>query len=342
MANELVEVKIPSYLSTILAANPELEELNKELGAGFAGSPAYPQIRVKGMRFRVIDGDIDTVLKSLEIPVVVLRAKEHPERSFYMKPFVEGEEVSPDCCSSNGVTPNADYHINATCAGCAHNVWGTGKKSDGTPSDGKACKERKFIVVAPVDANGIVTEKAFGMSLPTKSGTPWSQYVKQLDIHGVKVPLVVTKIGFSEKESYPVFTFTYGGPVLESEIPKIVRLIKAPEVLSMIDAKVPTMPPTMPPTTPTPTPPTMPPTMPPTETAAEKEKRHRRTKAEMEAAKAAEAKPTDNPFEAAEPETKPADNPFESATSEVVQDPGVPSQAAIAAALGLPFALHGE
>jgi len=220
----------------LLKEHPELAGLMQELAAGTSSGPTYPQIKLKGTRFRMIDGEIDELLKVVELRVAILRAKEHPERSYYVKPYVEGEEQAPDCKSENGITPDADcvYPQNTSCAGCRHNAWGTGTKADGTPSGGKACKERKLIVVAPVDKDGIVFEKAFGMSIPPTSLTPYGKYVDQLKMHGVKIPaFVITTIGFADA-NHPILTFAYSATLKVSEQAKVIKLMTAPETVGII------------------------------------------------------------------------------------------------------------
>jgi hypothetical protein len=288
-----------------------------ELAAGTSSGPAYPQIKMKNARFRIVDGENDQILKTTEITVALLRAKEKPERRFYLKPYVEGEEQAPDCKSSNGIVPDADSvdKQNSCCEGCQHNAWGTGKKADGTPSDGKACQERKLIVVAPVDQDGVVTEKAFGLSIPPTSLTPYNKYLSQLKLHGVKIPgIVITSIGFADA-NHPMLTFEYAGMLKPAEAAKAVKLMMSTEVASIISVSAPA------PAEPTPEPATPPveekpvePTPPPVE---EKKKRGPKPKAQTSAF---------GETTASEPETKEVD------------DTPDDDAAAVAKALGIPFA----
>jgi len=236
MANELMKIEVPENMLALLQEHPELAGLMQELATGTSSGPTYPQIKLKGTRFRMVDGDLDQVLKTTEIKVAILRAKEKPERRYYIKPYVEGEEQVPDCESENGITPDADCVCpqNTSCAGCRHNVWGTGTKADGTPSGGKACKERKLITVAPVDKDGVVFEKAFGLSIPPTSLTPYGNYIDQLKLHGIKIPaLVITTIGFADA-NHPILTFAYGGTLSPVEAGKAIKLMTAPETVGII------------------------------------------------------------------------------------------------------------
>lgn len=238
MANDLMKIEAPEYMLSMVKDNPELEGLMQELSAGTGGGAMYPQIKLKGTRFRIIDGDADQILKTTEINVAILRAKEKPERVFYVGAFNPDEERSPDCKSTNGVVPDADSVCkqNSSCEGCSQNAWGTGKAADGTPSKGKACKERKLIVVAPISPNGVITEKAFGLSIPPASISSYGSYISQLKLHGIKVPgMVITTIGFKEDSNFPTLTFSYGGTLALSEAGKAIKLMVSPEVASIIN-----------------------------------------------------------------------------------------------------------
>jgi hypothetical protein len=239
MANELVKVEIPSYLAKIMADNPEMMGINDEAVGGISSGKTYPMIKLKGTRFRIVDGDTDTVLKSTEIQVVVFRAKERPERVFYLGAFNPDEEKSPDCQSDNGICPNKNVSApqNSVCEGCHNNVWGTGKNADGTPSKGKACKERKLLVVAPYGPETGVTEKSFGFSIPPTSLTNFGKYVNQLKVHGVALPMVVTTISFNEDSNFPVLSFNHAGVLSAADAAKVIGMMHSPETLSIIDVQ---------------------------------------------------------------------------------------------------------
>jgi hypothetical protein len=236
MANELVKVEIPSYLAKIMADNPELMVINDEAVGGISSGQTYPQIKLKGTRFRIVDGETDTILKTTEIQVVIFRAKERPERVFYLGSFNPDEEKAPDCQSLNGIcpAPGTPNPQNSVCDGCHNNVWGTGKNPDGTPSKGKACKERKLVVVAPYGPDG-VTERSFGLSIPPASLTLFGNYVKQLKLHGAALPMVITTISFSEDSNFPMLTFKFDGVLSPSDIAKVMTMMHSPETLNIIE-----------------------------------------------------------------------------------------------------------
>lgn len=113
----------------------------------------------------------------------------------YTGAFDPDNIVSPDCFAfaenEEDLVPSANVREprNATCAGCRMLEWGTGKKSDGSPSRGKACKETRRLIVMPwtaVDAaltkgpDEILKSELAILDVPVTSVQNYSTFVNVL------------------------------------------------------------------------------------------------------------------------------------------------------------------
>jgi hypothetical protein len=125
---------------------------------------SYSVLSLKGKKFtkvsggerKVIPNPKDPESPATSISVLLLGVSKVKPRVFYAKAYdaEQAEGRKPDCMSSDGVKPdaNATNPQCKTCAACAHNVWGTKKRQDGSFGKGKACDETVRLAVATPDA----------------------------------------------------------------------------------------------------------------------------------------------------------------------------------------------
>jgi hypothetical protein len=188
---------------------------------------------VSGTRFILKkEGTIEEI-ERLKIPVVILNAKGPFEKKWWRGRYDPNktEKNAPDCMSFDGIYPDPSVDPNLrqaeNCASCEHNAFGSGTDANGDPSKGKACQDRKLLVL-------YYNSEIYGFSLPPGSIKAWRQYVKDLDAKGYSVCEVATILGFDSRFTYPVLTFTAHGPLSEEQMVKVEEMIDCEEVQAII------------------------------------------------------------------------------------------------------------
>ena len=201
----------------------------------------HPRISIKGKQFRLIKDGQETVMPMGAEPSMVILGSTPAtgtSKSWYEASYVEGVLESPDCCSADGVRPDAGVpsQQSATCAQCPQNAWGTSRNQDGSLGKGKACSDVKTIlVVNPKDINGDI----YHLRLPPTSHAGkdnkmnLSCYARELDAHNIPFSAALTKLNFSDAAS-PTLTFKYGGCVDEAAYQQVVARAASAEVQAMI------------------------------------------------------------------------------------------------------------
>jgi hypothetical protein len=191
------------------------------LAGGLGGGGDYgPRISLKGSRFRIVDGESETVLDSTFINVIIVGRNPVSTKQFYAKAWAPDSEPSaPDCFSLDGVRPDAESTDKQSdlCAACPKNAWG----SKVTPSGQqiKACSdEKRMAVVAAENPNGPV----YLLRVTGASFKNLREYDTVLKQHGLITEGVITKISFDTNASFPKLVFAVGGfvedDVLENTI----------------------------------------------------------------------------------------------------------------------------
>lgn len=141
------------------------------------------------------------------------------ENDYYVGAFIPDKPASPVCFALNRLKEEMAPHDQSvdkqheTCLGCPQSVWGTGRRSDGSKSKGKACQNRMrlgFISAADLSAGGVKDGEALFARLPVTSVNAWLYYVKGLQ-ENLKRPAwsVITELSLlpSKKNQFNV-TFT--------------------------------------------------------------------------------------------------------------------------------------
>jgi hypothetical protein len=101
-----VNVQIPAHLvgrvgvPSVLAAS---------LTGGLSSGNSFPRISIKGARFRIVEGDTETVLDSTNLDVVIVGANPRLSKTWYAKQWdANAEATGPDCFSLDGVSPDPE------------------------------------------------------------------------------------------------------------------------------------------------------------------------------------------------------------------------------------------
>jgi hypothetical protein len=190
-------------------------------------------IRHRGEEKPIMRPDGDGPANSIE--VVVLKSSAAVSKIWYEKGFVEGSNASPDCFSTNGVTPDAASTKKQapTCATCPKNAWGSRITPLGKP--GKACSDSKRLAVVPF--NDIANEVFGGpmlLRVPAASLQDLATYGTRMDQIGFPYFAVGTRISFDPNQAYPKFEFRAIRPLSDAEADLVIEMRESPEVARIL------------------------------------------------------------------------------------------------------------
>lgn len=228
-----LDAKVPAHIANRIGKPSALAE---KLAGGITSGESWPRISIKGGRFRIKEGDAETVLQSTTIDVVIVGSNPRLSKTFYAKAWdPSAEATAPDCFSLDGVAPDsaATAPQNDICATCPHNAWGSKKGPQG--QDLKACSDSKRIaVVSADDPSGPI----YLMLITPAALKDLNQYQKDLSHRGIAPELVRTRIGFDTNASFPKLKFGFGGWLDESEIAAVDEVMSNPSIPEMTGEKV--------------------------------------------------------------------------------------------------------
>ena len=222
MSNELavLDQGLPSYLK-----NAELDATTKALMGGSGGGESK-RISIKGGVWRMmVNGKEIAKNEDRSMNVVIVAAAEKVSRTFYMKQYSEGGEVTaPDCWSADGEMPDAKAKNPQAkrCLDCPQNIKGSGQ------GESRACRySQRLAVVLANDIRGDL----FQLTLPAASifgageagKWPLQTYAKMIGGKGVPITAVVTEMRFDTSSATPKLTF------------KPVRVLDPEEHVTAID-----------------------------------------------------------------------------------------------------------
>lgn len=233
-----VNIKIPTHLATRVGSPSALaQSLTGGLSSG--GGESFPRISIKGARFRIIDGDTETVLDSTSLEVVIVGANPRLSKTWYAKQWTPDSEPSaPECFSLDGIGPDpqSTNPQNDLCASCPQNAWGSKVTPQGQQI--KACADQKRLaVVAADDANGPI----YLLQVTPAALKGLNQYQKELSVRGIPPEIVKTKVSFDTDASYPKLKFSFGG-FLDEETQGVVDELFGSDKVKDITGEIPRTP----------------------------------------------------------------------------------------------------
>jgi len=218
-------IQVPAHLAARVGVP---SALSAALTGGLSSGQSFPKISIKASRFRIKEGDTETVLESTTLDVVVVGANPRLSKTWYAKQWTpDSEPQAPDCFSLDGVSPDpeATDPQNDLCASCPQNAWGSKVTPQGQQI--KACADNKRLaVVAADDASGPV----YLLSVTPAALKGLNQYQKELAVRGIPPEIVKTRVSFDTDASFPKLKFTFGG-FLDAHTQQVVDgLFGTPEV----------------------------------------------------------------------------------------------------------------
>jgi len=179
--------------------------------------------------------------------VVVLKAPPVVSKIYYEGVFVDGSTATPDCWSTNGVTPSpaAAKKQNDVCITCPKNAWGSKLSQDGKSTKGKACSDAKRLAIVPANPTkedpDMLRHEMWGgpmlLRVPAASLQDLAKHGERMKAQGYPYQSFVTKIAFDPKEAYPKFVFEAVRPLTDAEADVVIELVKGAQVERVIAAE---------------------------------------------------------------------------------------------------------
>ena len=192
------------------------------------GAPITTKISTKGKMFTLPDGNTNPGPMSC----VVLDYLSF--NNWYEGVYDSANPKPPVCWAFNRIpadlAPSATSPKpqNADCEGCPKNQFGSAGR-------GKACKNIRRLLIAPVDA----TEDTKPMTLEVSPSAirVFDNYVLETANQMGAMPIqVITEIGFDASKSYPSLTF--GNPRLHSNLEVLMHLREAGQPALLLEPSV--------------------------------------------------------------------------------------------------------
>jgi len=231
-----MNIQVPAHLAARIGVPSALAQ---SLTGGLPSGNSFPRISIKGARFRIVEGDTETVLDSTTIDVVIVGANPRLSKTWYAKQWTpDSEPQVPDCFSLDGISPDPEATApqNDLCASCPQNAWGSKVTPQGQQI--KACADQKRLaVVAADDPSGPI----YLLSVTPAALKGLNQYQKELSVRGIPPEIVKTRVSFDTDASFPKLKFTFGG-FLDADTQQVVDGLFGLERVKEITGEIPRTP----------------------------------------------------------------------------------------------------
>lgn len=206
---------LPAYLK-----NLQEDDTTNALAGGEGGQR---RISIKGGVFREMLGNKEVrTSDDRAINVIIIKAAPSVHRTFFAGTYVEGQNASPTCWSSNNQTPDAavpaDQKQAAKCMDCPQNIKGSASQGDGRACrfnqriavllEGETAKREVYQVICPATS-------VFGDG--EKGKLPLQAYGRHLKAHNTPVSGVITEMRFDTASPTPKLIFKPVRPITEDE-----------------------------------------------------------------------------------------------------------------------------
>lgn len=216
---------VPAYLQGMD------DDTTSNLAGGELGSR---RISIKGGVFREMIGSKEhRVSEERSMGVVIIKAAPNTYRTFFAGAYVEGQNSSPACWSSNGQGPDAsvpeDTRQAPTCMNCPQNVKGSGQ------GESRACRYQQRVAV--LLEGEVEKREVYQLILPAtsvfgdgeKGKLPLQAYARHLKAHGTPIAGVITEMRFDTASPTPKLVFKPVRPITEDELAVVREMRNSPE-----------------------------------------------------------------------------------------------------------------
>lgn len=230
MTNNLINTDTQQAIALMKQQSAELgfaDSISEGLGGGFKF------ISIAGGKFTVNEGD-----KRVQLPTpfkcVILARSKYYSKSYFAKAFVPGKDSLPDCCSADGIRPDAGVpnQQNVLCTNCEHNQFGT-------KGNGKACSDKIRIVLMQVENEVINPVGVFRLDVPPdsfKNLNTFSNEIRKFTSNNI-YSVVLTEISFDLSVTTPRLQFNVVRALNPEEINFISEARMQPIVSDLINMK---------------------------------------------------------------------------------------------------------
>ena len=229
----MTDMQVPAHIAARIEAR-KMNATTSAIADALAGFAAPPRISIRGSRFRLVEGGVETVVGT-ELDVVIVGANPHTSKVFFGGEYdPEADNLRPDCSSADGKTPDAniDSPVCGSCAQCPNNVLGSKITQQGNKS--KLCSDVRYLAVVPAAD----PHKVYSMNISVMAMKPLRMYSQGLGNYGIVPEEVVTKLCFDTDASYPLVTFARGNFLPEAAIAAIEGVQATPEVSAAIKTDI--------------------------------------------------------------------------------------------------------
>lgn len=232
----LFKTGLPSYLK-----NLQEDDTTNSLAGGEGGQR---RISIKGGVFREMVGNKEVrTSEERAIGVIIIKAAPSVHRTYFAGTYVEGQNASPTCWSSNNQTPDAsvpaDQKQASKCMDCAQNIKGSASQGDGRACrfsqriavllEGETAKREVYQVICPATS-------VFGDG--EKGKLPLQAYGRHLKAHNTPVAGVITEMRFDTASPTPKLVFKPVRPITEDEYHDVEATRNSPEADEAIKLNV--------------------------------------------------------------------------------------------------------
>lgn len=182
--------------------------------------------RLKLDKYDYVINDVDGTHHLNTFRGVILHSR--TERAYWSQPIREGEKNAPDCHSLDSITGIGKP--GGKCRTCPLAQFGSGRRNDGSPSRGQACRQSALLFLYRDSATSLLPEL---LTLPPTSLRNWNDFYNQVTTklyHGRLMPLERLVIDFGTEPvksgsiNYSVGTFRAVGILPEERSRYIARL----------------------------------------------------------------------------------------------------------------------
>ena len=236
--NELTLFKagLPSYLK-----NLQEDDTTNSLAGSEGGQR---RISIKGGVFREMLGNKEVrTSEERAIGVIIIKAAPSVHRTYYAGDYVEGQNASPACWSSNNQTPDtsvpADQKQANKCMDCPQNIKGSASQGEGRACrfsqriavliEGDTSKREVYQVICPATS-------VFGDG--EKNKLPLQSYGRHLKAHNTPAAGVITEMRFDTASPTPKLIFKPVRPITEEEYHDVEATRNSPEAEEAIKLTV--------------------------------------------------------------------------------------------------------
>lgn len=219
------EMQVPAHIAARIKANKDSGTRSAILDALAGGGDSVPRISIRGGKYRLVAGGVETVIGNT-LDVIIVGANPGTSKMFFDGPYTGEDGAGPRCQSADGKTPDSFVSdpICDSCVKCPNNVLGSKVNPSGAKS--KLCDDLRYLAVVPAADHSQV----YQLTVKVSAMKGMRKYMTDLANYGLQPEYVVTRLGFDDDASFPLVTFARGGWLEEKGIAAVERVMDTEQV----------------------------------------------------------------------------------------------------------------